>query len=592
MLLHQLACWLSLGSAVLGASLPRHASPEAGSPVVVERQATTSSPVPDSACTNGPRTRNCWSNGFSIATDFDAKSPPAGKTVTYDLTITNTTVDPDGTGGRLAMLINGQYPGPTIRAAWGDTLIVNVKNELQHNGTGIHWHGLRQLNSCQHDGVPGVTECPIAPGKTRKYVFKCTQFGTSWYHSHWSAQYGEGVVGTIVIDGPATANYDEDLGVFPITDWTYDTAFALNERAQHSRTGPPLGDTILVNGKHKSPSGTGEYYKMTVKKGKKYRVRIINTSVDSVFHVSFDGHPFTVMTSDFVPIKTYVTNQITLNIGQRYDVVINANATTPGNFWARVAVGTACGGNKIIQSGIPMGAILHYEGAPDTEPTSTGVTMRTHCNDETGLVPFVPNTVPSSIVAQDELSLNHKQDATTDQLFRWTIDGSTHIVNWTQPTLKSALENREDYGNNSNVYEIQTRDNWYMWWIQTRTFIPLPHPIHLHGHDFYIVGSGPGVWDGTTNGLTFNNPTRRDTATLPAGGYLLIAFPADNPGTWVMHCHIAWHAAQGLSVQFVERQGEISAAIGDKAEFNKGCDEWADYWQPGNHPYEQTDSGL
>lgn len=99
---------------------------------------------------------------------------------------------------------NGQasapsFPGPTIRASWGDTLIINVKNELQDNGTGIHWHGIRQLNSCQHDGVPGVTECPIAPGKTRQYRFKCTQFGTTWYHSHWSAQYAEGVVGTVII---------------------------------------------------------------------------------------------------------------------------------------------------------------------------------------------------------------------------------------------------------------------------------------------------------------------------------------------------------------------------------------------------------
>jgi FtsP/CotA-like multicopper oxidase with cupredoxin domain len=79
------------------------------------------------------------------------------------------------------MLINGQYPGPTIRAKWGDEIVVNVKNNLQHNGTGIHWHGVRQLNNCQNDGVPGVSECPIAPGKTRQYRFHATQFGTSWY---------------------------------------------------------------------------------------------------------------------------------------------------------------------------------------------------------------------------------------------------------------------------------------------------------------------------------------------------------------------------------------------------------------------------
>lgn len=163
------------------------------------------------------------------------------------------------------MLINGQYPGPTIRAKWGDFLVINVKNNLQDNGTGIHWHGVRQLNSCQQDGVPGITECPIAPGKTRQYRFQATQFGTSWYHSHWSAQYGDGVVGPMIIEGPATANYDEDLGALPITDWFYTPVFTLNEVAQHSLTGPPAADNILVNGTHKNPNGGGSYAKMTVK---------------------------------------------------------------------------------------------------------------------------------------------------------------------------------------------------------------------------------------------------------------------------------------------------------------------------------------
>jgi FtsP/CotA-like multicopper oxidase with cupredoxin domain len=141
-----------------------------------------------------------------------------------------------------------------------------VENKLQDNGTGIHWHGIRQLNSCQNDGVPGITECPIAPGKSRQYVFKLTQFGTTWYHSHWSAQYGEGVVGTLIIDGPATANYDEDLGTLPLTDWYYQPAFELNEQAQHSQTGPPEPDNILVNGTHKNANGGGSYFKMTVTK--------------------------------------------------------------------------------------------------------------------------------------------------------------------------------------------------------------------------------------------------------------------------------------------------------------------------------------
>jgi FtsP/CotA-like multicopper oxidase with cupredoxin domain len=439
-------------------------------------------------------------------------------------------------------LINGQYPGPTIRAKWGDTIVVNVKNNMKDNGTGIHWHGMRQLNSCQQDGVPGVTECPIAPGKTRQYRFRATQFGTTWYHSHWSAQYGDGVLGTMIIDGPATANYDEDLGVLPLTDYYKTPAFTLNEVAQHSTRGPPSPDNILVNGTHVNAQGGGSYAKMTVTKGKKYRLRIINTAVDSTFSVSLDGHPFTVMTADFVPIKSFITTQLTLAIGQRYDVMFTANQTVD-NYWFRVAVGTDCGSNNFISTGVQMGAIVSYTGAPSGNPKSSGVTMRTACVDEStsNLVPFVSNTVPQSVVGSaGELELGFNQAAAPSNLVRWLIDGTPHIVDWNNPTLETQLAGSTNFGANANLHEMQT-NGWYLWWIQSTAAVQLPHPIHLHGHDFYIVGSGTGTWDGSTTGLTFNNPTRRDTATMPAGGYLLMAFPADNPGAWVVsesHIHV------------------------------------------------------
>lgn len=408
---------------------------------------------------------------------------------------------------------------------------------MRDNGTGIHWHGLRQLNSCQQDGVPGITECPIAPGKTRQYRFKATQFGTTWYHSHWSAQYGDGVLGTMIIDGPATANYDEDLGVLPITDYYKIPAFTLNEVAQHSTIGPPTPDNILVNGTHVNAEGGGQYAKMTVTKGKRYRIRIINTSVDNTFSVSLDGHPFTVMTSDFVPIKSFVTTQLTLAIGQRYDVMINANQTVD-NYWFRVSVGTDCGSNAMTTKGIQMGAILSYTGASSGKPTSSGVSMRTSCADElsSNLVPFVPNTVPQSVIGNaGEIDLGFSQAAPAN-LVRWLIDGTPHVVDWNNPTIEKVLAGSTNYGANANVHEMPT-SGWYLWWIQSTAIVQLPHPIHLHGHDFYLIGSGTGTWDGTTTGLTLTNPTRRDTATLPAGGYLLMAFPADNPGAWVVSNH-------------------------------------------------------
>lgn len=342
-------------------------------------------------------------------------------------------------------------------------------------------------------------------------------------------------------------------------------------------------------------NGGGKYAKMTVVKGKKYRLRLINTSVDNYFSVSLDGHPFTVITSDFVPIKPFVADQVTLAIGQRYDVVFTANQTVE-NYWLRVQVGTDCGSNAVVRKNVVPGAILHYSGASDSNPTSTtSVQLRTSCNDETNLVPFVPNQVPESVVrTPGKMDLGHKIDPAKDNLFRWTIDGSPMIVDFNQPTLKTVLGGTENWYVDANVRSMQTSD-WYLWYIQTVTPIALPHPIHLHGHDFYIVGRGSGTWDGTTTGLNLNNPTRRDTATLPAGGYLLMAFPADNPGMWIMHCHIAWHASQGLSMQFGERYSDLrGGSLGNTDVLKKGCDEWDKYWFPGNpnKPYNQTDSGI
>ena len=216
MRLHQIAgiCLVAFTSASLGAAVPAE----------VERRATsTTSRVADAACTNGPLTRSCWKNGYSIATDFDLKFPTTGNTVTYNLEVVNGTCNPDGhdygSTPRVCLTFGGQIPGPIIRATWGDNLVINVKNSMKDNGTSIHWHGVRQYHSTGDDGVNGLTECPIAPGDTKTYRFQVTQFGTSWFHAHYASQYGDGVVGTMIFDGPASSNYDEDLGPYTLSDW-------------------------------------------------------------------------------------------------------------------------------------------------------------------------------------------------------------------------------------------------------------------------------------------------------------------------------------------------------------------------------------
>ena len=81
--------------------------------------------------------------------------------------------------------------------------------------------------------------------------------------------------------------------------------------------------------------------------------------------------------------------------------------------------------------------------------------------------------------------------------------------------------------------------------------------------------------------------------TLAAGGYLVIAFKTDNPGSWLMHCHVAWHASEGLAVQFVEREREIEMGMGEEivGVFEDTCATWVKYGSE-KVVYEQVDSGI
>jgi FtsP/CotA-like multicopper oxidase with cupredoxin domain len=239
----------------------------------------------------------------------------------------------------------------------------------------------------------GITECPIpGNGTSKTYRFICNEFGTTWYHSHYTAQYGDGVLGTIIINGPASANYDLDLGTFPITDWYYKSMWEEVQAVDANGGAPPPADNLLINGKNKNPAGTtGEYDVQTLTPGKKHRLRIINTSVENMFYISLDSHTMQVIQADFVPIVPFNTTSLFVGIGQRYDVIIDASET-PGNYWFRVDI-SSCSANMNPS----FKSIFNYEGITLADPTSTATDLPTGlpCLDESSsnLVPFVPKAV-------------------------------------------------------------------------------------------------------------------------------------------------------------------------------------------------------
>jgi FtsP/CotA-like multicopper oxidase with cupredoxin domain len=108
-------------------------------------------------------------------------------------------------------------------------------------------------------------------------------------------------------------------------------------------------------------------------------------------------------------------------------------------------------------------------------------------------------------------------------------------VDYANPTMQYLMEGNTSYPETYNVINTNGEGSWNYWLITSDpdTF-GLDHPIHLHGHDFFVIGQDTGTYDESTANLNWNNPVRRDTATLPASGWLAIAFSSNNPGAWLM----------------------------------------------------------
>lgn len=126
--------------------------------------------------------------------------------------------------------------------------------------------------------------------------------------------------------------------------------------------------------------------------------------------------------------------------------------------------------------------------------------------------------------------------------------------------------------------------------------------IHLHGHDFALLQQSNQTWNESNFNPKYDNPPRRDVVLLPGNGFIVIAFRADNPGAWLLHCHLAWHASSGLALQILERQEAANLMFTPERLdiVEQGCRTWRDwfsdetnFWYPGGGAEAfQDDSGI
>ncbi|KAI0421309.1 multicopper oxidase [Xylaria grammica] len=563
--------FLALASGLTAIAFPAlvAAAPYTGSPSLSSRQS-------DACEFDSATAPNCWGN-YSLSTNWYEEAPDTGVIREYWFELVNKTLAPDGVE-RMTLSINGSIPGPTIEADWGDTVVVHVKNSMANNGTSIHWHGIRQMNSTDQDGVASITQCPVAPGDSTTYRWRATQYGTTWYHSHFSLQAWNGVFGGIVIRGPASAPYDEDRNLIVMSDWFHQTTDELYSIA--SSAAPPTANNGLINGLNVYEDG-GSRYQTQFESGKSYRLRLLNTAIDTMFRFGIDNHTLTVISADLVPIVPFETDTINVGIGQRYDVIVKADQE-PGSYWMRAIPQLACGSNEMT---LNIKGIVTYDDLAVEEPETDPPQYDDDCDDEAleSLVPFVSLDVGAAETEQVmDVGL-----AVVNGFFKWTLNSNTFLSDWGEPTLEKVLDTDAVFTDQENIITLNETNAWTYLVIESQ--IGLEHPFHLHGHDFYILAQQPGATFGDDAELNLSNPMRRDVAMLPASGFLAIAFQNDNPGVWLAHCHIGWHTSQGFALQLVERKSEIKAFI-DTDSLSDTCTTWNAYQDAAG--IEQEDSGV
>jgi hypothetical protein len=175
------------------------------------------------------------------------------------------------------------------------------------------------------------------------------------------------------------------------------------------------------------------------------------------------------------------------------------------------------------------------------------------------------------------------------RLFKWYLSGTTFFSRFEDPTLLSVLNNGTvpSYSGNLMV-DLPQMHQWV--YIVIQSAIPLPHPIHLHGHDFFILATGSGTYTPGSTLLNLQNPPRRDTANMPAAGFLVVAFETDNPGAWLMHCHVGWHTSMGFALQFIEGKSMVSSTVKDTCALQETCKGWNNW--VAETGFQQHDSGV
>ncbi|KAI4349894.1 hypothetical protein L6164_010437 [Bauhinia variegata] len=509
--------------------------------------------------------------------------------------------------------VNGKFPGPPIVAREGDRVVVKVVNHVQYN-VSIHWHGIRQLQSQWSDGPAYITQCPIQTGQ--RYVYNFTiigQRGTLWWHAHisWLRATVHGpiiLLPKLNVPYPFAKPYKEVPIIFG--EWWNNDTEAVISQALQTGGGPNVSDAYTING---LPGplyncSQNETFKLKVKPGKTYLLRLINAALNDELFFSIANHSLTVVEADALYVKPFKTNILLITPGQTTNVLLKTKRQHP-NARFLMEARPYFTGQGTFDNTATAGILEYVSSSSSSSSNSSKLPVLVKptlpaINDTAYAANFsskfrslanaqfpanVPKTVDKKIFFTVGLGSNPCPKNQTCQGPNGTkFAASINNISFVLP--KTAILQSYFSRKSNGVYTTDFPSTPLIPFNYTGTppnntmvingtkleVVPFnasvelvlqdtsilgaeSHPLHLHGHNFFVVGQGFGNFDPNKDPANYNlvDPVERNTVAVPSGGWVAIRFFADNPGVWFMHCHIEVHLSWGLKMAWIVLDGNL-----------------------------------
>jgi FtsP/CotA-like multicopper oxidase with cupredoxin domain len=385
---------------------------------------------------------------------------------------------------------NGQAPGVELRVRQGDWLRVRFINHLPQETT-VHWHGIRL--PLEMDGVPYVSQLPVKPGEYFDYQFLVKDAGNFWYHPHTtsSEQLGRGLVGPLIVEERDGSPFRHERSL-SLKTWHIDergafTDFSVPREAAREGT---RGRLTTINA---VPVPT-----LDLPVGQVVRLRLFNLDNTVTYRLNLPGADARIYAIDGNPVRPRpLDDEYWLGPGMRLDLAVRLAS--------QVEVSLRNGPLRLATlRGVPT------DEAPGDWPA-----------------PLRPNPIPEPDLAKAQtLRFNFEWSAALanpgdgSHYRYWQINGQAWDINDVHCADKPlvTLEQGGHY-----IFELRNMAQYF-------------HPIHLHGMSFKVLSSDRRRIE----------PYFTDTFLLGKMETARVALVADNPGTWMFHCHVIDHMETGL----------------------------------------------